>query len=697
MKKYLAFTSILVLFFTVNYSVRASILVPFPIEIESAVERGAFLGIDYEKVSLKKAEALQLKNKYGYFVKRVVANSAADRAGLQSFDYLYRIGDKEFDADYRLSDALDTYKEGDKVTIYFLRENKKRSQTVNLGSKDDSSNSYKENRKSSEKPFLGVSNRAEKRNYSIGGVPVNITKNSTADKLGLEDGDIITHLNQYRILDWGDITMALNTMDVGDKITIQYVHGALSKSASGQLESKTENREVLLGSNFEENMEKFERNMEEFGEKMEQMGEKIEEKAEIWSRKIEKKAEVWEEEIEERIEGKKGISNVHNKAFLGINSGHVSREKAQYLGFENTYGSYVENVIPNTAAQKAGLEIFDYIYGIDEYRTGKDQSLGDILYRYEPDNTANVILIRKGKKLSKTVTFGRKEEAQHSKTNKCDEPFLGVRLYHSDDYRSGNVLINPVEKSTASLMGLKKGDAITEINNYPIYDWSDVATAVDASIPGKIIKVTVLREGQKKALSGTLKSYKETKDCDEEEEEEEEDWSLNGTINGKEFHIDEQNLEEKIEKTLEKLDFDFNFDFDWNEEEEEVNENNERVDVSDMKVKMESLSQTDANEMQSKYGIEMPIVSNLKISEVSVFPNPSAGMFSLKFDLPQRGDTAIRVYNSLGREIYAYDLSDFTGSFEDNIDISQNGAGTYFLAVSQNGNVMTKKIILQRG
>ncbi len=646
----------------------------------------AFLGVESDDISAKKAKILGLDNPYGIIIKKVVKNSAADRAGLQPFDYLYRINDREFSENYGLTKALRAQQSGDEVVLYFIRKGSSKSQQVRLGSQSDRNHEYTTDSNSDERPFLGVSHVAS----TDRGVVVNITNNSTAEDLGMVNGDVLTSINGYRLVDWGDITTALRTMKTGDEIVINYISNGQELQKTGNISSRgdryyTYNSHNRGSDRFEENMERFGESMEEFGEdmehfgeSMEEFGEEIEENAEEWAERFADKAENWAENLGEKIgdifdeDCNNGSRFKHNAAFIGINSHRPSAQKARFLNFENRYGSYIENVIDNTAAKNAGLQIFDYIYGIDEYRTGENQSLGAILHKFEPGDNAEVLFVRDGKKLRKPITFIAKSEARFTNIDECDEPFLGVR--HMTDYNAkGSVVVNPIANSTADQMGIKKGDSVTEINGYPIFDWTDVATGVDAMKPGETIKVNVSRNGEGRLLSGVVKSKRETNTsshCNDYEDDNEE------------------------------FNFNFNFNTD-NDNDDNVRVNSsptreERADISDMEVVVEDLTGVDADNMRAKYGVEMPVVSDLQVTQVNVFPNPSMGMFALKFNLPQNGDTAIRIFNSLGREIYSYELSDFSGEFEDNIDISQNGAGSYFLAVTQNGKTMTKKIILQK-
>jgi hypothetical protein len=113
-----------------------------------------------------------------------------------------------------------------------------------------------------------------------------------------------------------------------------------------------------------------------------------------------------------------------------------------------------------------------------------------------------------------------------------------------------------------------------------------------------------------------------------------------------------------------------------------------------IKVDLTDMDPAEASEMAEK-GVDMPLINNLTIENIQLFPNPNRGMFRQEFELPQRGETSIRVFNSDARLIYSFDLGEYQGTFSDDIDISQNGAGSYFLEVRQGATSMVKKIILQ--
>lgn len=87
--------------------------------------------------------------------------------------------------------------------------------------------------------------------------------------------------------------------------------------------------------------------------------------------------------------------------------------------------------------------------------------------------------------------------------------------------------------------------------------------------------------------------------------------------------------------------------------------------------------------------------NNLEIENVDFYPNPNNGRFNLKFDLPNEGDTGISIFNQDGKEVYKEYLPKFKGEYKNEIDISNQSSGVYYIQVNQGKNTMIKKMILQ--
>lgn len=361
-------------------------------------------------------------------------------------------------------------------------------------------------------------------------------------------------------------------------------------------------------------------------------------------------------EVEKLFES--NYSDEDEYAFLGIYSDKVSRDKARKLGFDNPHGSYVSSVIPGTAAERAGIQPLDYLYGIDEYRPGENQSFTQIIRKYRPGDDATIHLIRKGKKQQVALTFGSREDrGEKREKEKCEKAFFGISAQSWNNQKITGIPVSIVGNSTAKAIGMKDGDIITALNDYKMIDWSDVTIAISTMEVGQRITVDFVRYNQKKQLSGRIKSYCETKNI-------------------------EQEWEEEISNAPEPGDWFSRY----------FNDNEQQVDFRSISISVSDMDAEDTQNLKESTGMEIRSPSSLKIKDLTLSADSKHERFELSFVLPQQGPTTIKVFNEAGRMIYNYDLGQYLGKFEDNIDIAQNGGGIYYLEVTQGNNTMVKKL-----
>jgi PKD repeat protein len=69
------------------------------------------------------------------------------------------------------------------------------------------------------------------------------------------------------------------------------------------------------------------------------------------------------------------------------------------------------------------------------------------------------------------------------------------------------------------------------------------------------------------------------------------------------------------------------------------------------------------------------------INELSIYPNPSSGSFTIKLSLRASEEVSIKAINSLGQEVLARELSGLSGANEYSIDMTAQVNGIYFLNV----------------
>jgi S1-C subfamily serine protease len=587
-----------------------------------------FLGIESSGLSDEKARKLGITNLYGSYVTKVIEGSAAQEAGLLPFDYIYGVNDQRTSDNQDLADIIEDFKPGEEVTLHIVRQGSVQALSVKLRSYDEQDWNWDE--EDGQRAFLGVSPAEAENEDEMDGATIEIVGNTTAEAMGLQDGDIIKAINGNAVLDWEDVEIAIANLKPGQEVTVVYERNGQKSSATMPIKSYEEAYPLPSSDN--------------------EMA---------WD------GGGWNDDWDEQDEAGE------DKAFLGVYIERISEEKAKKLGFDNPYGSYITGILKNTGAEKAGLKPFDYIYGIDEYRVGERQSLGGILTKYKPGNSATVHFIRKGKKSTTELTFGKSSEAQRTSRNSCEDPFFGINQgYGDDDGTASGVKISPVKNATASEMGLQAGDRILSINGYPMLDWTDISTAINMLTPGETITVEYLRDGKTIKATKPIKSYAETKKC------------ADCNCGNNEISLN--------------MDDNFNWSDDmgsiWTRKEADE-KTSPKVDVSKARVALENVPASDENNLKSK-GVELPSSNNLQVERLSLAANASMGMFELKFNLPSSGNTVVKVFNASGRTIYEYDLGKFSGEFSDYVDLAQNGTGSYYLHVNQGGKIFAKKIVL---
>ncbi|MDX1666987.1 MAG: PDZ domain-containing protein [Saprospiraceae bacterium] len=334
-------------------------------------------------------------------------------------------------------------------------------------------------------------------------------------------------------------------------------------------------------------------------------------------------------------------------AFLGITTAPISREKAEKLGFDNTFGYYVSGIIENTAAEAAGLQPFDYVYGVDEYRTGEEQSLGQIISRYSPGQQATIHLVRDGKNKKIKVELGSRNQAEIEMKESCKQAFLGVRNSHLFRGEEG-VRVEVIDNSTAAEIGMRDGDIIKRINGHRILDWTDLGIAMSNTEAGSRILVEVWRGEKSMEMAGDLKSLCVTKEHDHS-------------------------------KTSQFGD----------EDRAHYEENDVRIMISDADAAEKSA-------LRKNTGEDIPDVNTLSVANIHVGKSHRQDRWLLEVVFPQKGDTKLKLLANSGRLVYTYDLGPFSGPFSDEFQYGRSGRNAFYLLVDQDGNKLLKKIVISK-
>ncbi|MFN0215111.1 MAG: PDZ domain-containing protein [Saprospiraceae bacterium] len=87
------------------------------------------------------------------------------------------------------------------------------------------------------------------------------------------------------------------------------------------------------------------------------------------------------------------------------------------------------------------------------------------------------------------------------------------------------------------------------------------------------------------------------------------------------------------------------------------------------------------------------VENTLNLEVFEAYPSPTLGLINIKFEA-EAVPTVVRILDVSGREVYRNELPKFGGSFNEQVNISNNKAGNYVLSIQQGDKVQSKQIVL---
>ncbi|GLT18511.1 serine endoprotease DegQ [Vibrio zhanjiangensis] len=169
------------------------------------------------------------------------------------------------------------------------------------------------------------------------------------------------------------------------------------------------------------------------------------------------------------------------RGMLGVQGGEITSELADALGYESSKGAFVSQVVPDSAADKAGLKAGDVIVSVN----GKDiTSFSELRAKVATLGAGKKVtlgVIRDGKKEDYDVTLGEQQNMKAS-ADKLHEGLSGAELTNttSNDSVQG-VKVSSVEKgSQAEAYQLQKGDIIIGVNRKRVKNLADFRKVLES-------------------------------------------------------------------------------------------------------------------------------------------------------------------------------------------------------------------------
>jgi serine protease Do len=193
------------------------------------------------------------------------------------------------------------------------------------------------------------------------------------------------------------------------------------------------------------------------------------------------------------------------RGWLGVRIQPVDDTIADSLGLGTARGALVAGVDDKGPAKPAGLKAGDVIVKFDGKDIKESRDLPRLVASMPVGKSVEVVVIRDGKEVTKTVTLGRLEDSEkqsdtaasnedEAQQQNAVEKALGMAFSGlTDEARKGfkikdsvkGVVVTSVDPgSPAAERGLRPGDVIEEVNHQAVETPGEVAKALDAASKG---------------------------------------------------------------------------------------------------------------------------------------------------------------------------------------------------------------------
>ena len=194
------------------------------------------------------------------------------------------------------------------------------------------------------------------------------------------------------------------------------------------------------------------------------------------------------------------------RGLLGVAIADATPDIVAALEVDVDYGAVVTSVMPNSAAEMAGVQLSDVIVEIDGKEVRGSRQLRNMVGLMRQDQLVELVLYRDGIRESVKARIGGSSGQAIAANSAVDirNEFRGARLEgvkKDNKYTNQGVeVVSLSQFEDAWAAGLREGDVIVEVNRRSIADleaFNRATSASTANSKNSISALTVIREGRR--------------------------------------------------------------------------------------------------------------------------------------------------------------------------------------------------------
>ncbi|MCB1919820.1 MAG: DegQ family serine endoprotease [Candidatus Competibacteraceae bacterium] len=200
-----------------------------------------------------------------------------------------------------------------------------------------------------------------------------------------------------------------------------------------------------------------------------------------------------------------------SRGWLGVMIQEVTPELAQSFNLDKPRGALVGQVLPDSPAQAAGVQVGDIIVAFNDQPVHQSSELPPLVGRIRPGSSAPLTLIREGKEQTLTIKLEELPEDPKLQQTIAVPPSGGrlglvVSELAANQQKEGakGVLVKEVNEGPAASAGIRSGDIIARLNNVEITDLDQFGKLVKELPTGRPVPILVKRDNGALFLALTI-------------------------------------------------------------------------------------------------------------------------------------------------------------------------------------------------
>ncbi len=185
------------------------------------------------------------------------------------------------------------------------------------------------------------------------------------------------------------------------------------------------------------------------------------------------------------------------RGYLGVTIRNITGDFAKEEGLDVTEGVYIDSVIAQSAADKAGIKAGDVITQIDGRNITQSSELQEMVARHRPGDEVSMVIDRNGKRMDRTATLQTIEGTTEVVAKERGEiqSVLGAELKAVDREEAQKLNIDGGVKVTKLYPGklrseteVREGFIITSINTRAVKTVEEVSNILQKASGGVMLE-----------------------------------------------------------------------------------------------------------------------------------------------------------------------------------------------------------------